>query len=177
MQSNENFRSPRPLVDMINGPKLVDEEIVALSPHHGDFPEPITYGTPEDVVKATIQAVQRCLKRGFALDEIAIVSLKGRERSLLQGRDALGNWTLRRFTGRFDAGNAAIWTEGDLLIDSVRRFKGQAAAAVVLTECDVVDFDGVNGRLLFVGLTRARQHREWVMSTTTGAVLERVLQA
>jgi len=76
----------------------------------------------------------------------------------------LGAWTLRRFTGAFDAGGAPVWTEGDLLVESVRRFKGQAAAAVVLTECDFAELDAMNRRLLFVGLTRARVHLEWVLS-------------
>ena len=177
VRSNENFRSPRALVATINGLKLVDEDILAMSPHHGDFPEPITYDQPEGVVKATVKAVQRCLDRGFALADIAIVSLMGRERSQLQRRDRLGDWTLRRFTGRFDEGGGAIWSEGDLLIDSVRRFKGQAAAAVVLTECDLTDVEGVNGRLLFVGLTRARLHLEWVMSSSTTEMLAGLLRA
>jgi len=62
-----------------------------------------------------------------------------------------------------------------LLVESVRRFKGQAAAAVVLTECDLADLGDLNRRLLFVGLTRARMHLEWVISETTEAVLRRML--
>lgn len=50
-------------------------------------------------------------------------------------------------------------------MESVRRFKGQAAAAVVLTECDFAELDALNRRLLLVGLTRARVHLEWVVST------------
>lgn len=101
--------------------------------------------------------------------------MRGRERSGLQGLDHLGNWPLRRFTGRYDEGGGAIWTEGPLLIDSVRRFKGQAAAAIVLTECDLEELDPMTRRLLFVGLTRARMHLEWVVSDRTRAVLERAL--
>ena len=177
VRSNENFRSPRALVALINGLKLTGEAILPMSPHQGDIPDPLTYEHAEGVVRATVKAVQRCLDRGFALADIAIVSLMGRERSLLQGQDRLGDWPLRRFTGRFDEGGGAVWSEGDLLIDSVRRFKGQAAAAVVLTECDLSHFEGMNGRLLFVGLTRARLHLEWVLSAATGDVLVRKLQA
>ena len=50
-----------------------------------------------------------------------------------------------------------------------------AAAAVVLTECDLADLGDLNRRLLFVGLTRARMHLEWVISETTEAVLRRML--
>lgn len=119
--------------------------------------------------------VERCLKRGFGMEDIAIVSMKGRERSELQRLERLGPWTLRRFTGRYDDGGAAIWTEGQLLIDSIRRFKGQAALAVVLTECDLGDLEALNRCLLFVGLTRARMHLEWVISERTETLLSRSL--
>jgi hypothetical protein len=93
----------------------------------------------------------------------------GRERSLLQGLDSLGPWTLRRYIGAFDAGGGAIWTTGELLVESLRRFKGQAAA--VLTECDFAELDALNQRMLFVGLTRARVHLEWVFSASAAVCL------
>ena len=57
----------------------------------------------------------------------------------------------------------------------MRRFKGQAAPAVVLTECDITELDELSRRLLFVGLTRARVHLEWVISVETGRMLEQIL--
>ena len=101
--------------------------------------------------------------------------MRGRERSVLQGLDKLGAWSLKRFTGQFDEGSAPIWKDGELLIESVRRFKGQAAAAVVLTECDIAQLDPLNRRLLFVGLTRGRAHLEWVISHETARRIEEVL--
>ena len=101
--------------------------------------------------------------------------MRGRERSQLLGLVTLGTWTLRRFTGAFDAGGAPVWTEGNLPVESVRRFKGQAAAAVVLTECDFAEFDAMNQRLLFVGLTRARVHLEWVVSSGTAYLITETL--
>ena len=53
----------------------------------------------------------------------------------------------------------------------MRRFKGQSAPAVVLTECDVPDLTPLDRRLLFVGLTRARLHLEWVVSERTAAAI------
>jgi superfamily I DNA and RNA helicase len=156
---------------------LTANEVEALSPHEGEMPDPIVYQTPERVAPCTVEAVQRCLQRGFALEDIAIVSMRGRERSVLQGLESLGSWPLRRFTGRFDDGGSAIWADGTLLIDSVRRFKGQAAPAVVLTECDLSDLDPGNRRLLFVGLTRACVHLEWVISTQTAQMLQRTFTA
>lgn len=172
--SHENFRSPRALVRLINGLQLTANEVEALSPHEGEMPDPIVYQTPERVAPCTVEAVQRWLQRGFALQDVAIVSMRGRERSVLQGLESLGSWPLRRFTGRFDDGGSAIWSDGALLIDSVRRFKGQAAPAIVLTECDLSDLDPISRRLLFVGLTRACVHLEWVISTQTAQILQRI---
>ena len=175
--SQENFRTPRALVQLINLLRLTATEVEALSPHKGTFSDPLIYRAPGDIAPCTIQAVERCLQRGFALSEIAIVSMRGRERSVLQSLDKLGAWTLHHFTGQFDEASTPIWKNGQLLIESVRRFKGQAAPAIVLTECDIAQLDDMNRRLLFVGLTRARVHLEWVMSADTGKMLERELQA
>ena len=170
--SQENYRSPRALVGLINLLGLTAQEIVALSPHQGVLADPLVYDAPERIAARTVTAVERCRALGFALADIAIVSLKGRERSVLQQQDRLGPWTLSRYTGRFDEGGSAIWTSGEMLIDSVRRFKGQSAAAVVLTECDLPALDQMGRRLLFVGLTRARMHLEWVVSPRMATAIE-----
>lgn len=173
--SHENFRTPRALVQLINMLRLTNVEVEAMSPFEGDVPDPIVYESSEKIAPSTVQAVERCLKLGFALSDIAVVSMRGRERSVLQGLDKLGQWSLSCFTGQFDEGSTPIWKGGELLMESVRRFKGQAAAAVVLTECDIAQLDSINRRLLFVGLTRARVHLEWVISKDTARVLEEAL--
>ncbi len=175
--SHENFRTPRALVRLINLLRLTQSEVEALSPHEGEISDPLVYESPEKIGPCTIRAVERCLKRGFSLSDIAIVSMRGREHSVLQGLGKLGAWTLNRFTGKFDAGSAPIWQNGELLLESVRRFKGQAAQAVVLTEFDMAQFDSMSRRLLFVGLTRARVHLEWVISVETAHTLENALSA
>jgi hypothetical protein len=174
--SHENFRSPRNLVKLINLLRLTKFEVEAMSPFDGEIPDPIIYEAPEQIAPITVKAVERCLKRGFALQDIVVLSMRGRERSVLQGLDTLGRWPLSRFTGRFDQNSTPIWKEGALLIESVRRFKGQAAAAVVLTECDFSELDAINRRLLFVGLTRARVHLEWVVSSGTEQLINENLR-
>ncbi len=120
--SHENFRTPRALVTLINLLGLTTHPIEALAPHAGEMPDPITYASPEKIGPCTIQAVERCLARGFSMGDIVIVSLRGRERSLLQNQDQLGPWKLKHFTGRYDEDSGAIWTDGDLSIDSVCAF-------------------------------------------------------
>jgi hypothetical protein len=104
--SNENFRSPRAIVRLINGLRLTRSEVEAKSPHEGDMPDPIIYDSPEAIARSTSEAVECCLRRGFGVDDIAVVSMRGRDRSVLQQLDRLGPWTLRRFTGRWDDGGA-----------------------------------------------------------------------
>ena len=173
VSSMENFRSPRALVQLINALRLTTSEVEAMSVHEGVLPDPIVYRSADEIASCTAQGVRRCLERGFAIRDIAVISMRGRERSELLNLAQLDEWPLRRFTGNFDAGGAAIWEPGNLLIDSVRRFKGQAAQALVLTECDLSGWDSMTRNLLFVGLTRARMHLEWVISQAT----ERLLQA
>lgn len=174
--SHENYRTPRTLVKLINLLRLTETPVQALSPFEGVMPDPIVYATPAEIERCTAQAVERCLQRGFALADIAVVSMCGRKHSVLQGKDQLGKWTIQRFTGQFDAGSNPVWTQGQLLVESVRRFKGQAAPAVVLTECDMAQLDPANRRLLFVGLTRARVHLELVISSRMASLLEQTLQ-
>jgi len=175
--SHENFRTPRAIVRLINLLRLTEVEVEALSPHEGEISDPIVYESPERIGSCTVKAVERCLERGFKLPDIAVISLRGREHSLLQRLDKLGDWTLNRFTGKFDEGSVPIWQDGELLLESVRRFKGQAAQAVVITECDMAQLDHVNRRLLFVGLTRARVHLEWVISQASAKMLNQAINS
>ncbi len=174
--SQENFRTPRAVVRLINLLGLCDEEIEACSPYEGHVPDPICYDDEAHCIGATELAVRRCLDQGFAIDDVAVVSMRGRERSRLQQVDRLGSWTVKRFSGAYDDGGGAVWTTGNLLIESVRRFKGQAAPAVVFTECDFDALSPLNRRLLFVGLTRATMHVEWVISQRSAGVIRQAIE-
>ena len=63
--------------------------------------------------------------------------------------------SLKAFTGRYDLLGSPIFSEGELLIDSVHRFKGQSAPCIVFTEIDFDELDEAALRKLFVGMTRA----------------------
>jgi hypothetical protein len=67
----------------------------------------------------------------------------------------MGAHATRRFTGEYARDGDPRWSNGDLLIESVYRFKGQSAPAVVLTEFDFGELDDAARRKLFVALTRA----------------------
>ena len=70
-----------------------------------------------------------------------MLTYRGREHSKLAPYDKLGPYSLRAPTGQYDLLGNALFTEGDVLIDSVHRFKGRAAPCVVFTEIDFETLD------------------------------------
>ena len=112
-------------------------------------------GWPCRSVAQARRAIDQALAAGFRKDMIAVVSFRGREGSLLQAYDRLGLYTLRRFTGAYDGEGRPVETEGEVLIDSVYRFKGRCAPCVVLAEVDFEALGESETRKLFVGATRA----------------------
>jgi len=57
------------------------------------------------------------------------------------------------------------------LIETVYRFKGQAAPCVILTEVDFETLDDISRRKLFVGMTRASMKLIVVLSARAAASL------
>jgi superfamily I DNA and RNA helicase len=95
------------------------------------------------------------MREGFAADDIVILTARGLNRSVLAGRNRVGTFAIRRFESYDEFGNQ-IYTEGQIRFDSVRRFKGGEAAAVILADVDPdprrIDLER---RLLYAGMTRA----------------------
>lgn len=177
--AHENYRSPRKLVQTLNLLRLSATPLQACSPFEGEPPEFRSYApdandnSHRSLLRQTLQAVQACLQRGFALQDIVVLCWRGRETSRLAGLAQLGDWRVTRFTGTYDASGEPHWSDGALRIETVRRFKGQSAQAVVLTEVDFTDLTPLHRNLLFVGLTRAQMHVEWVLSDRAQAALVR----
>ena len=57
---------------------------------------------------------------------------------------------------RYDENGSQVFTEGNVHAESVYRFKGQAAQAVVVTELVFSEFNEADFRKLFVAMTRAK---------------------
>lgn len=151
---SDNFRSPRVICDVINALSLVRPPVRAVNPYVDDVPGIQTYASDEELLAATEAAVHTLLARGFTLNDIVIVSGRGRERSALLNRVTIGPWLTRRFTGEYNRSGEPRWSTGNLLVESVYRYKGQSAPAVVVTEFDFVELDDATRHRLFVALTR-----------------------
>jgi len=172
LRSGTNYRTPREIVDTLNRMLPMPHAMEAGSPVGGYEVDILTYADPADLVAKTITAVTRCIGLGFRRSHIAVVTYRGRESSRLAPFDRLGPYPLRAPTGRYDLlGNPTV-TEGDVLIDSVHRFKGQAAPCVVLTEVDFETLDDRAVRRIFVGATRATMKLVMVVSEASAKVLQ-----
>ena len=89
--------------------------------------------------------------------------------------DRLGQTTLRRFTGEYDLFGQPVYSEGDVLLESVYRFKGQAAPAVIFAEIDFDELDDKAVRKLFVGATRSSMKLVLILHQQSAAsLLERL---
>jgi hypothetical protein len=108
---------------------------------------------------------------------IALLTYRGREHSRLLPYDRLGPYPLKRFTGRYDLLGSPEISDGDVLIESVLRFKGQSAPCVILTEIDFATFDDTARKRLFVGATRATMKLYLVASEAASAQLLKRLES
>jgi hypothetical protein len=173
LSSPVNYRSPQALVTFINALGLTDEPVEAGSTLRGFDPKWLVHDDGDSPVSATEEAISLLMQEGYAPRNIAVLSFRGAQGSALSGRDApdrLAGCRLRRQDGFDSAGNAR-WTDGELLIDTLFRFKGQAADAVVITEVDFAELRLREKRRLFVALSRARLQVALVTSERAAQVL------
>jgi hypothetical protein len=175
VRCTDNYRTPRTLCDVIGALKLAAAPIRSMNPYWGTMPEFLSYRDARSLKENVVAAVTTLLEQGYALADIAVITARGRERSVLLGLDQIGPWQTRRFSGDYDANSEPVWTDGDLLIESIYRFKGLSAPAIVAVEFDFDELDERNRRKLFVALTRARMTATVVLSTRAEACLATLL--
>jgi len=169
-----NYRSPQLLVEFINWLGLTDEPIEAGSAVVGFDPKWYVCADADSALMATEQAIRDLMADGYAPANIAVLSLRGLASSRIAGACGparLSGISVRRQTG-YDAAGTALWSRGELLVDTVFRFKGQAADAVVITDIDFAQLGLRERRRLFVALTRARLQAVLVTTQRAADVLQ-----
>lgn len=155
LRAQVNYRSPRAVVNWINRVLVPPEPIIGAGPVQGMDPEVLVYNNDTELVSQTKSAITMALRAGFRREDIAIITFAGRARSVIHPLDSLGPNQLRKFSGNYDLFGEPEILDGELLLDTVYRFKGQSAPAVVLTEVSFDALDDITRRKLFVGITRA----------------------
>jgi hypothetical protein len=111
------------------------------SPIAADEIEILDYADTQGLFARVKEAIRLCYSAGFKKHDLAIISYHGRAQSQLLALDALGQTSLRHFTGAYDLFGQPVYSQGDVLVESVYRFKGQAAPAVIFTEIDFAVLD------------------------------------
>lgn len=172
LRDDTNYRTPRDILDLVNRLLQPPRPIEAAGPIDAAGVLFLEYADTAQLLDRTKRAVTLALQDGFRRQDIAIVTFAGRERSRLLGFDALGPHKLKSFTGRYDLFGAPQYSEGDLLVETVYRFKGQAAACVILTEVDFEALDERARRKLFVGMTRASMRLYVVLSARAARTIK-----
>jgi superfamily I DNA/RNA helicase len=156
IRSDANFRSPKKILSSINQILTLNPPIQALSPIDGDEVDVIVYEDQTEVIAKTIEALDLAVALGFSVTNIVLLSFRGRESSLLTPFTQIGKHVLKApIQGQYDEIGNQEYTEGNILTDSIHRFKGQAAPCVILTEIDFISLDNNSKVRFFVGATRA----------------------
>ncbi len=171
LRADANYRTPREILRQIGFFVDVGERVEAAGPLPGDDIDFATYADFAGLKDATVAAISKARSAGFKPDDIAVLTYCGRERSALMPFDRLGAYTLRRFDGSYDGAGNPVFQDGDILVETVFRFKGQSAPCIILTEIDFAALDDKVARRLYVGATRARMHLAMVMSERAAATL------
>lgn len=174
LNSPKNYRSPRAVVTFLNR-LMPASKIEAASPVEGADVSLSTYASREELLERTRRAMTEAIGQGFSRDQIVVLSFHGRERSVLTSLERLGPIPLRRFLGQYDAGGNPIYTPGDILCETVYRFKGQSAPCVILSEIDAERFDETGLRKVFVGASRATFKLSLVASLQASKILASTL--
>ena len=114
------------------------------------------YDETGDQAALVSSIVQEHLRRGFEYDDIVVVSMRGISSAFFGELDMIGEYTIRRFTGEYDDFGNQIMSDGNLICESIYRFKGQQAPAVILVDVDLDERQPEQAeRLLHTGMTRA----------------------
>jgi hypothetical protein len=174
--ADTNYRTPADVLALLNARLPLPAPVRAGSPVADSGPEVLAWqdGPQDDgsgLMEATRRAITRALGLGFRRDMIVLLTFRGREHSRFTALDQLGPHRLRAFTGRYDLLGEPEHSLGELLIDSVYRFKGQSAPCVIFTEIDFEAIDELTMRKLFVGATRATMKLILVASARAAAAL------
>ncbi len=178
-KSPVNYRSPQLIIELINELELTEREIISGNPFVGEVTGLRAYQKNDEssLFKATQIEVQNLLSQGYSCESIAVITFGGANRSkLLHSKQTqIAGKGIKKLLG-YTSDNQAQWSSGEILFDTIYRFKGLSADAVIITEVDFNEFNPQIKRKLFVALTRARLKAVIVASVEAARVIEEILQ-
>jgi len=124
------------------------------------------YDEVDEQPKLVGKIVQNLMRQGFSHDDIVVLTCHGVKNSVFSDLDKVGGLDLRHFTNEYDCDGKQLWTEGRLTFDSIYRFKGQEAPAVILVDVDPnTEHLERAEQVLYCGMTRATVRLDLVVNT------------
>jgi hypothetical protein len=170
-----NYRSPQRLVSLMNALELTDDHLEAGNGYAGMIPniEPYQDGME---IQATENAVLDLIAEGYDPESIAVLSYRGVATSkvLSSNINELAGLKVKKFIG-YNSQGRATWSDGEIFVDTLFRFKGQCADAIVLTEIDFDEWSENVKRRLFVGISRARLAVSMVLTEKASEMIDKKL--
>ena len=153
-RSNAVYRTPQRIARFID--RLLKPNLDWRSPFDGFDPEVFTWRSQEEQIDLIAARIDALRERGFAPKQIQLLSMRGRENACFRDLDAIGSHRLRKFTGEFSDDGTPQFTQGDVSAETLWRFKGNQAPAVIVTDFELSDpKDPHAQRLSYCALTRA----------------------
>lgn len=153
--ARKNFRTPKAIAEYIRSCFPFDFE--AANPLRGGGVEVLQLASDAELQTRLNNEIKSLTKEGHNIEDIAILTASGWGKSCLYQLDTLGSYPLRKYTGDYSADGHQIYTKGELLLDTVNRFKGQQIPVVFLVDVDLAEGNGFAMRQMqaYVGMTRA----------------------
>lgn len=176
IECDENFRSPKKIVDTINALGLTDRAVRSRSVHAGEPPELVVHNAAS-ADKTLDRCVKHLIDSGYEASQITLLSYRGRKNSELLKRQSVAGLKTSCFTGAYDDAGNPIYSPGELFCETVYRFKGQSSAVVVFCEIDFDELNQQERRKLFVGMSRAQHHLVCLFSERAEKALAEKLTA
>lgn len=169
------FRSPRKILQYLTTLFPVGRSLISANPFDGEAPE-FHVVAAESLPESLASRIAAVVASGVRTEDIAIVSLRSVRSSALNGVSEIGPYRLSTFTGQYSPEGTQIWTDGDVLFDSVYRFKGSQKPFVFLIDVDADDLKPEFVRRVYCGMTRATLGVEVFMSPRFEQVLRSHLE-
>jgi AAA domain len=164
----DNYRSPRRIARFVK--TLLKADFDVRNPLAGD-PVQVVEATPDSLLTRLGERVNALIANGFPLEQIVILSGRGFKNSIVARAETIGGHGTRRPAGYTPDGET-LFTPGRLRVESLWRFKGNQAAAVLVCELDGdLEHHGTRDKI-YVAATRATMHLEWFLPKTSPLAAE-----
>jgi len=161
-RARANYRSPETIARYIL--RVLPFEFLPSNPLPGLGVGVATYTEVGEQSKRVAAIVTDLIRTGFRHNDIVILSMRGLAHATFANEKRIGAFTLSRPTGGYDLLGNQLFEKGQLRFDTVYRFKGQQAPAIILTDVDPnQDRPDHAQRLLFTAMTRATVRLELIV--------------